>query len=410
MRSRGYIRQQTPKSWRITASTGADPVTGRLQRVQRTIRGSKKDAQRALTKLLSDIDRGLVASDPSNLSVEQFMTQWLDHMRHRIRPTTFDRYEGVTKNHIIPELGKTKIAKLKPMQIQAFEARMLESGRMDGRGGLSARTVLHIHRVFSEALGQAVRWQLLAVNPGLAVQPPRPKRPELTIPDAETVERIVGAAEGTAMHVPIVLASATGMRRGEVLGLRWSEVDLERSLVRVVWTYQRSKQGLEFAEPKTDRARRTIALPTVEVLRQHHREQTARKLAAGSTWQDLNLVVELGDGGPVDPSEISRKFIDITKRAGAHGVRLHDLRHAFATMLLNSGVHPKIASEALGHSTIGITLDTYSHVLPNMQGVAAAAIQEALGHIIEPKQASPDPDNVRVLKRPQSDHRCVRSP
>ena len=400
MRVRGYITRQSPRSWRIYASAGTDPATGQRLRIRRSIRGSKKDAQRELTKLLADIDRGLVATDPSNLSIAQFMDQWLAHMRHRIRPTTFDRYEGVTKNHIIPSLGKTKLAKLKPLQIQAFEARLLQSGRMDKSGGLSAQTVLHIHRVFSEALGQAVRWQLIAVNPALAVQPPRSKRPALKIPDAETVERIVSAAEGTSMYLPVLLASATGMRRGEVLGLRWSEVDLVKGLVRVVTTYQRSTRGLEFADPKTDRARRTIAIPpfAVEVLRKHHREQTARKLAAGDAWHDFNLVVDLGDGRPVDPSEISRKFRDVAKKAEAQGVRLHDLRHAFATMLLNSGVHPKIASEALGHSTVGITLDTYSHVLPNMQAVAAAAIQEALGHIIDPKPQTNESNIVRITR------------
>jgi len=403
MRPRGYVRQQSAATWRITAPAGTDPATGKPLRVQRTVRGSKKDAQKALTKLLADIDRGVVVVDPTNLTVEQFMHQWIDHMRHRIRPTTFDRYEGVTRNHIIPSLGKTKLAKLKPMQIQAFEARLLESGRIKGPGGLSAQTVLHIHRVFSEALGQAVRWQLLAVNPALAVQPPRAKRPELTIPDAETVERIVETAKGTSIYVAVLLAAATGMRRGEILGLRWSEVDLQQGVVRVVTTYQRSRRGLEFADPKTQRARRTIALPpfAVEVLRRHQRHQTARKLAAGRAWHDSNLVTELGDGRPLDPSEFTRKFADLAKRAGAPGVRLHDMRHAFATMLLNSGVHPKIASEALGHSTVGITLDTYSHVLPNMQGVAAAAIQEALGHITEPKVDSNPSSNVREL-RPQN--------
>lgn len=156
------------------------------------------------------------------------------------------------------------------------------------------------------------------------------------------------------------------------------------------------------------RPRRAIAIPdfAVEALRHHHRKQTTRKLRAGNAWHDLNLVVELGDGRPVDPSEFSRKFTAIATKAGAKGVRLHDMRHAFATMLLTSGVHPKIASEALGHSTVGITLDTYSHVLPNMQAEAAAAIQEVLGHILDSEPVPPHRTNVRELKPSprQSEH------
>ncbi|MCA1831998.1 MAG: site-specific integrase, partial [Actinobacteria bacterium] len=203
--------------------------------------------------------------------------------------------------------------------------------------------------------------------------------------------------------VPVLLAATTGMRRGEVLGLRWSQVSLEPGLLRVVTTYQRSRRGLEFSDPKTDRARRTIAIPPVlvEALREHHRDQTARKLLAGSAWHDDDLVCELGNGSPIDPSEFTRKFAAIADKAGASEVRLHDMRHAFATMLLNSGIHPKIASEALGHSTIGITLDTYSHVLPNMQGVAAAAIQQALGHVNDSTRS--DGSNVRELRPSQDD-------
>lgn len=259
----------------------------------------------------------------------------------------------------------------------------------------ASRSGLHIHRVLSEALGQAVRWQLLAVNPAIAVQPPRPTRPKLQIPEPELVESIVARAHGTNLYVPIVLAAATGMRRSEILGLRWKAVDLDKGLVRVVDTLQRSRhRGLEFAEPKTDRSRRTIVLPpfAVEVLRRHLLDQKQRRLRAGSAWHDADLMAEIGNGRPIDPGEFTRRFRRIAKDAGAPRVRLHDLRHAFATMLLASGVHPKIASEALGHSTVGITPDTYSHVLPNMQADAAAAIERALGSL---GQRDRDPDDPR---------------
>ncbi len=398
MRARGNITQRGTGSWRISASV-QNPLTGGRERVRRTIRGSRKDAQQVLTKLTAELDAGLILGDASRMTLTRFMEQWLEHIQHRVRPTTFDRYEGVTRLHIVPALGKTQLSKLRPLNIQAFEARLLRSGRAKGTGGLSAQTVVHVHRVLSAALSQAVRWQLLAVNPAIAVQPPRAKRPALTIPDARMIERIIVTSEGTLMHIAVLLAAATGMRRGEVLGLRWSSVDLEQGLVRVVSTYQRSKKGCEFADPKTDRARRTIALPefAIDALRQHRLCQTPRRLRAGTAWRDNDLVVELGDGRPIDPGEFSRKFGSLVREARADGVRFHDLRHAFATMLLTSGIHPKIASEALGHSTVGITLDTYSHVLPNMQAQAAAAIQEALGGISR-AEPTPDPPNVHRLR------------
>jgi len=157
-------------------------------------------------------------ADPNRLTVAGYLDHWLAHARHRVRPSTYQRYVGIVRHDLVPGLGRMKLAKVRPLHIQAFEARMLSSGRLDGKGGLSARTVLHVHRVFSGALAQAVRWQLLAVNPARAVQPPRPERPQLTIPDREAVSRILAQAEETQFHIPVLLAASTGMRRGEILG------------------------------------------------------------------------------------------------------------------------------------------------------------------------------------------------
>lgn len=183
--------------------------------------------------------------------------------------------------------------------------------------------------------------------------------------------------------------SSTGMRRGEILGLRWSSVDLGKGLVRVVATLQRVNDHLEFVDPKTDRARRTIALPdfVVEALAKHRMEQTKRRLLLGKAWEDNDVVVDRGDGRPMDPAEMSRLFTKIARAAGATGVRLHDMRHAFATMLLVSGVHPKVVSEALGHTSVGFTMDTYQHVLPSMQAEAARAIETVLGSsLLDPNE------------------------
>lgn len=393
---RGSIKQRSKGSWRISASVGFDPLTSKRKRVFRTIRGTQRDAQRELTKLLAEVDRGEVV-EQERISFAEYIERWLEHMRHRLRPTTFYRYEGYVRCHLRPALGRLQLSKIRPLHIQALEANALKAGRKSGRGGLSAQTVLHLHRVLHGALAQAVRWQLIMTNPAAAVQPPRATRAKIRVPTPDEVERIAATAEGTNMYMPVVIAVATGMRRGEILALQWSVVELDKGLVRVVRTLQRHRHGTEIGEPKTQRGRRTIVLPdfAVEILRQHRKAQAAQRLRAGAAWRDEGLVVTTSLGGHMDPGEVTRRFKTLAEKAGAPGVRFHDLRHAYATMLLASGVHPKIASEALGHSTVGITLDTYSHVLPTMQAEAAAAIQRALGGLV--RQEDPPPDRPKVL-------------
>jgi integrase len=219
------------------------------------------------------------------------------------------------------------------------------------------------------------------VNVAAAVQPPRAERPVLSVPDPEAVGRLLDATKGTRLYVPLVLAATTGLRRGELLALRWSNINLETGLVRVVGSLQHIEGELRFVYPKTDRARRTIALPTgtVAILRRHRKEQTERRLKMGEAWADLDLVLDLGDGSLLSPNGLSRSFYRLVRKVGLAGVRLHDLRHGYATALLVAGVHPKVASEALGHSSVGFTLDTSSHVVPGMQEQAARAIQAAFG-------------------------------
>ena len=223
-----------------------------------------------------------------------------------------------------------------------------------------------------------VRWQLLATNPAAAISPPRPDRPTLVIPDTAAVRSLMDAGEGP-VRIAVLLAASTGMRRGEVLGLRWSAV--EGSKLRVTTSLQRVNGSLVFGAPKTDRARRTISLPPIAIaaLRTWRREQAKRRLFVGEAWHNAGVVVDRGDGRPLDPAEFSHAFGRLCERLGVEGVRLHDLRHAFATSLLVAGVHPKVVSEALGYASTAFTMDVYSHVLPTMGEQVAAAIETALG-------------------------------
>jgi integrase len=232
--------------------------------------------------------------------------------------------------------------------------------------------------VLTQALGQAVRWQILEHNPAKAAQPPRSARPEPVVVDAALAARIVAALSGAS--VPAILALSTGMRRGEILGLRWADLAADLSQAQVRRTLVATGRGLQFAEPKTRRSRRAVALPAIaRAPLQHQRTDQDRRRGEAKHWSDLDLVIDRGDGEPVNPDTLSSRWRQFLARSGLPHVRFHDLRHAYATLVLLKGVHPKVVSERLGHASVGITLDLYSHVLPSMQQDAVRAFDELSG-------------------------------
>lgn len=330
-----------------------------------------------LTDLLKAVDSGSFA-DPGKLTMADYLRDtWLPHITTRVRPRTALRYRQLIELHVIPVIGSVKMAKLRPAHVQQV---------VDGASssGLAPRTVASVYRTLHGALAQAVRWQLLGVNAATAVRPPRTERPELNSPDAAKVGKVLDATRGTRLYVPLAIAASTGLCRGELLALRWREVDLDAGSLRVTASLQRVGADLVFLPPKTDRARRTVGLPpaAVALLRRHRKEQAERRLLLGEAWADLDLVIERGDGEPFPPDSLSRDWYRLVRRVGLPGLRLHDLRHAYATALPTAGVHPKVASEALGHSSVSFTMDTYQHLMPTMQEQATRAIEEALGNAI----------------------------
>lgn len=372
---RGSIRETSAGRFLVQASGGFDEFTGRRRRVTRRVRGSRTDAERALTRLLTELDAGTWA-DPGRITLGRYLDErWLPHMRTRLRASTWERYRSLVRHHVIPRIGRIPLGKLRPAHVQAVVDGMLAAGQ-------SRASALQAYRVLSEALRHAVRWQLLAQNPAAGASPPRPERRELAVLEASQVRALLEEARGTPWYVPLLLAAACGLRRGEALGLRWRDVELEERKIRVTATLQRVDGELRFEPPKTDRARRTVALPpfTAAELRRHRREQAERRLLLGSAWRELDLVADRGDGGPLDPESFTHAFARLARRAGLPaGVRLHDLRHSYATEPLRAGVHPKVVSEALGHASPAFTMTVYQHVLPSMGEQAAAAIEAALG-------------------------------
>lgn len=317
----------------------------------------------------------MLAEAGSALTVGAYLADWLAHVRTRVRPTTYDGYEVLIRLHIAPAIGTALLSDIRPLDIQHLYGQLLAPDR---ERALAAGTVLNAHLVLTQAFGQAVRWGLVGANPAAGAQPPRPRRAELYSVDAELAARILEAASGSLIELPVALAIGTGMRRGEILALRWADIDAPRETAHVRRTLQPTAAGLIFSEPKTRRSRRAVALPRFLqpfFERRAESQHEQRKLAA-EHWNDLDLVIDNGLGCPLNPDSLSSSWRRLVKQHGFPHVRFHDLRHAHATLMLLKGVHPKIVSERLGHASIGITLDTYSHVLPSMQTEAAEAFDE----------------------------------
>ncbi len=283
--------------------------------------------------------------------------------------------------HLIPAFGSFPLLALQPHHIQKYYAQALETGRRDGKGGLSALTVHKHHRILYESLRYGVRQGILVRNPAEAVTPPHGQSKKPAMVGANHVQLILEAAKETPYYALFFTNVYTGLRRGELLGLRWGDVDLEKSTLSVVQTLQQLRNGeYIFREPKSKRGRRQIALsPSLAVLLWEHqlKQEHTRKLL-GKPLAPTDLVFSRPDGKPLRPNTVSRALQEIARSIGLWGVRLHDLRHAHATILLQQGVHPKIVQERLGHSTVATTLDIYSHVLPGLQEAAARRFDEGL--------------------------------
>ena len=376
---KGHIRKRGKGSWAIVIDLGRDS-SGKRRQKWHTVHGKKTDAQRELTRILHQLDTGMYVR-PSKMTVAEYLEQWLrDYAEPRVSAKTMERYREIARKHLIPNLGHFVLSRLQPLHIQEYYSSALRSGRRDGRGGLAPQTVVHHHRLLRQALQQAIRWQLLARNPADAVQPPRPRRKEIRALTEDETAKLLTESKARWLYMPILIAATTGLRRGEVLAVRWADIDLEAKTLAVRRSLEQTAEGLSFKEPKTSRSRRVVALLdlTVDALRKHRTSQARERLAAGSAYLDLDLACCAADGRPWVPSSLTHAFTALASRIGLDGLRFHDLRHTHATQLLRQGVHPKIVSERLGHSTVGITLDVYSHVLPGMQRDAVRLVDRAL--------------------------------
>ena len=376
---RGHFKKRGA-SWYFWVELEPGPDGKRRQKSRGGFK-TRKEAERAFAALRDEIRLGSYV-EPSKLTLNRFLEEeWLPAIRASVRPSTLRFYAQNVASYIKPTIGRTLLPNVTAAKLNAFYATLLANGRTGGRGrsggSLSPKTVRHVHTLLHKALNDAVRWGHLARNPASLAEAPRARTPEMHVWTAEQLRAFLREVECERLYAAWLLLITTGMRRGEVLGLSWENVDLRGSRLSVVRSLTVvDYQHVEMLEPKTAKGRRSVALDpvTVDALKAHRKQQLEERVFAGSTWQDNGLVFARSNGAAIHPEYVSRRFTQLSARAEQPRIRLHDLRHSYATAALSSGISPKVVSERLGHSSVSITLDVYSHVLPSIDEEAANVV------------------------------------
>lgn len=359
-------------SWRVIVFIGRDE-NGKRRYDTQTVKGLKSDAQKKLVEMLRDADLGLLG-DARKQTLNEYLDQWLETIaKPRLQHRTFQDYKDLMRRYVRETLGSIKLSELKALHIQKLYGQMQKAG-------LSARVVKYTHAVLRSALQHAVKVNMLPRNEAQLVQLPKQTRKEMDVLNQTEVGAFLDALQGERFATMFAFALATGCRPEETYALQWKDVDFEKgtAIIRRALITHRKGGGWHFSEPKTKQSRRTVPLPssTVRELRKHRREQLEAKLKLGTIWNDFDLVFASEIGTPLNPPNVTRAFKKALERAGIRTtIRLYDLRHTTATLLLQAGINPKVVSERLGHSTIVLTLDCYSHVLPSMQKDATEQLE-----------------------------------
>lgn len=368
----GHIRKRVNKkgtTWQIIIEDGLDNK-GRRKRVFKAKFGTKKEAEQELRKMLEAKEQG-ISIKPQHITLAEYLRNWFkNYVEVNLAPTTADGYRYNIEKHIILYIGTAKIQELRPDQIRGLYDKLQEKG-------LSAKSIRYVHRNLRQALQEAVDMKMIAQNPAASIKLPKVKKYRSEVYNESEIRTLLEKIRGTDMELPITLDVVFGLRRGELLALKWSNIDFKERKLAVVGNLISTSRGTMLRETKTESSRRIIDIPEsiIGILLRHKEEQQKNKTMLGEKYIDLDLVCCHGDGRFINPKYFSNKFRKFLDRKGLKKIRLHDIRHSNATLMLTYGVPVKIAAQRLGHSSVSVTLDIYSHVLQEMQNEVTEKIE-----------------------------------
>jgi integrase len=379
---RGHIRRRGEHSWELKYDVGTDPRTGRRVTKYASFKGTKREAEVELIRLMDAVRRGDYI-DSSKLTVSEFLDRWeRDWVANNVSPKTRERFSQLITHQVQPHLGNMPIQKLRAVHLNELYGSLLRNGRVGG-GELSAKTVGHVHRCLRRAFGHAAQWGLIAQNPAALVHPPRVQQTEIEILRDNEVEATLAnlRARNALLCTIAVVALGSGLRRGELCALRWSNIDLDSRTLRVEQSIEQTRAGLRFKAPKTRHGLRTMTLPAsvISELRTHWRAQNEQRLALGlGRSSPDDLVFPAWRNQPLMPNTLSREWSRTIAAIGGRRISLHALRHTHASSLIAAGVDILTVSRRLGHASPTITLGVYGHLYGNTDDRAAQAIDAML--------------------------------
>lgn len=393
----GHIRKRTHTTkdgrqtvnWYVVVDAGRSPTGQRRQKWHGGF-PTRKEAEAARARIIHETNTGTYI-EPTKTTFEQWVETWLPTIKTQVKPSTFDSYRRNLQLHVLPRIGRRPLASLTAVGLTSLYAELLQSGKRTG-GGLSAKTVRYIHTIVHKAIEDAVDSGVLGTNVASRAKPPKPRamsNGELHFWQADQLRQFLEFVDGHQLEAAWHLAAMTGMRRGEVLGLRWKDVDLDASRLAVRQAVVAVAYDVLISTPKTHQAR-VIDLDqgTVDRLRRHLERQAADRAEWGGDYRDAGLVFCKEDGRPIHPHTFSQAFERLVAKSGLPRIRLHDLRHTHASIALQAGVPVKVISERLGHESPAFTLKQYAHVIPGMQAEAAEAVANAVNR---PSDGGPKP-------------------